>query len=392
MQGPNLEGEPQWDEFSSALAEAGAYVHRVADPGRSPAEQAQLTQSMIWGLIGELSTLAFADRDHPDWAPILNGTLRRYNANTDATYAVAYIRGSGTYRVLGRRGTTRIVHLQVGVGTLGIGDPQRMAVLGELNIDDCEIADDGTFEVVLGPSRPEGYSGAWLQLDASRDDSFALIRQVAYDWSSEIDAQVAIHRLDRPIAKIEITSAELTANLVLAARSVGEDALAMLRVMEQQLELSEVNQLTDVSSTFPAVGIAGQAYTHALIELRDDEVWVAECRIPPQCPYWSLQLMDYAYSALDAMYTQANLNGHSAEADPDAVLPGDLGQADREGCALTFRAHELDRAPMLRHRLPDPRQADSRALVVGGHAIGQRPEDSAMFIVRQIRDQLRGIA
>jgi hypothetical protein len=70
-----------------------------------------------------------------------------------------------------------------------------------------------------------------------------------------------------------------------------------------------------------------------LIELRDDEVWVAECEIPPECPYWSVQLMDYAYSALDGMYTQASLNGHSAVADPDGlfrivVCAGDPGVAN----------------------------------------------------------------
>jgi hypothetical protein len=331
MQDPSAYGVKQWHAFASALAEAGAEVHRAADAGRTPAEQSQWTQSLIWTLIGELASLALADRDHPDWAPILNGTLRRYNANADATYAVAYIRGSGAYRILGRRGSTRIVHLQVGVGTLGIGDPKRMFILGDLNIDECEIAADGTFEVILSPRRPDGYSGAWLQLDASRDDSFALVRQVAYDWMNEVDAQLSIHRIDRPIAKTDIASSELTANIVLAAQSIRDDCLAMRDVMTQQLGVSEVNRLAEVSSTFP--GVAGQAYTHGLIELRDDEVWVAECEIPPECPYWSVQLMDYAYSALDGMYTQASLNGHSAVADPDGlfrivVCAGDPGVAN----------------------------------------------------------------
>jgi len=330
MPGPSPQGEEQWRAFVDALAEAGSEVHRAAAAGRTPVEQTQLTQSLVWTLLGELTSLALVDRDHPDWMPLLNGTWRRYNANADATYAVAYIRGSGTYRVSGRRGTTRIVHLQVGTGTLGIGDPRRTSILADLNVDDCEIADDGTFEVILSPRRPDGYSGAWLQLDASRDDSFALLRQVAYDWTSEIDAQLSIVRIDRPIAKTEIAGAELAANLVLVAQSVREDCLAMLDVMAGQLSLSESNQLADVSSSFPA--IAGQAYTHGLIELSDDEVWVAECQIPPGCPYWSVQLMDYAYSALDATYTQASLNGHYAVADPDGVYRIVVG-ADDPGLA-----------------------------------------------------------
>lgn len=326
MAEPSPQGEEQWRAFADALADAGSTVHRAAAADRSPEEQTQLTQSMVWTLLGELTSLALADRDHPDWMPLLSGTWRRYNANADATYAVAYIRGSGTYRVSVRRGTTRVVHLQVGTGTLGIGDPRRMSILADLNVDDCEIADDGTFEVILSPHRPDGYSGAWLQLDASRDDSFALVRQVAYDWTSEIDAQLSIRRIDRAIAKAEIAGAELAANLVLAAQSVRDDSLAMLEVMTGQLSLSERNQLNDVSTSFP--GIAGQAYSHGLIEVGDDEVWVAECQIPPECPYWSVQLMDYAYSALDAMYAQTSLNGHTAVADPDGVYRIVVGAAD----------------------------------------------------------------
>ena len=317
-QGADAGGEMQWSPFVEALAAAGSEAHRAAAAGRSADEQTQVTQSLVWTLLGEVASLAFVDRDHPVWTPILNGTLRRYNANADATYAVAYLRGSGRYRIVGRRGTTRIVHLQTGVGTLGLGDSTRTSIVGDLNIDDCAIADDGTFEIILSAERPEHWDGAWLRLDAARDDSFALLRQVAYDWSTEIDAQVAIHRIDEPIAKSELTGDELQANLVLAARSVGEDTLAMLRVMDQQLAMAPRNELAEVSATFP--GIAGQAYSHGLIEVSDDQVWLAECRIPAECTYWSVQLMDYAYSALDATYTQASLNGHTAATDADGVV------------------------------------------------------------------------
>ena len=42
--------------------------------------------------------------------------------------------------------------------------------------------------------------------------------------------------------------------------------------------------------------------------------------------------MDYAYSALDATYTQASLNGHYAVADPDGVYRIVVG-ADDPGLA-----------------------------------------------------------
>ena len=187
-------GQAQWSAFIDTLAAGGAEVYRVSTPGRSVEEQSQVTQALIWALIAELQSLASIDRDHPRWLTLLNHEMRRFNSNADNSYEVAYIRGSGTYRIFGKRGTTKLMYLQVGAGTLGVGDLTRHKMLGDLNVDDCEIADDGTFEVILSPQRPTGYTGAWMQLDPTRDDSFVWVRQVSYDWLNEIDGQLSIMR------------------------------------------------------------------------------------------------------------------------------------------------------------------------------------------------------
>ncbi|MEO7327572.1 MAG: DUF1214 domain-containing protein [Minicystis sp.] len=314
------DGQAQWQAFVDALAAAGSDVHRAADPGRTIDEQRQITQSMIWDLVSELQSLADIDRDHPKWIPILNNRVRRFAASADATYEVAYIRGSGTYRVAGRRGTTKMMYLQVGTGTLGVGDLDRHTMLGDLNIDDCEIGADGTFEVILSAVRPAGYTGDWMQLDASRDDSFAWVRQVSYDWLNEVDGQLSIQRIDKPMGKKDLTPDEYASNLVFAANAIRDDTLAMLRVMNQQIEGLEMNRLADVSASFGSAGVIGQSYAHAVIEVADHQAWVAECTMPEGCSYWNVQLMDYAYSTLDAMYTQSSLNGHTAVADPDGVI------------------------------------------------------------------------
>lgn len=313
-------GQAQWSAFIDTLAAGGAEVYRVSTPGRSVEEQSQVTQALIWALIAELQSLASIDRDHPRWLTLLNHEMRRFNSNADNSYEIAYIRGSGTYRIFGKRGTTKLMYLQVGAGTLGVGDLTRHKMLGDLNVDDCEIADDGTFEVILSPQRPAGYTGAWMQLDPTRDDSFVWVRRVSYDWLNEVDGQLSIMRLDQPIAKQELTAQELAENLVFTAESVRDDVLAMLRVMNEQIEGVEVNKFADVSGSFGSAGISGQAYTHGVIKVTDDEAWIAECAIPDGCTYWSVQLMDYAYSALNGMYAQTSINGHMAIADPDGLV------------------------------------------------------------------------
>lgn len=313
-------GQAQWSAFIETLAAGGEEVFSAATPGRSVEEQSQVTQALTWALIAELQSLASVDRDHPRWLTLLNHEMRRFNSNADNTYEVAYIRGSGTYRIFGKRGTTKLMYLQVGAGTLGVGDLTRHTMLCNLNVDDCDISDDGTFEVILSPERPVGYTGTWMQLDPTRDDSFVWLRQVSYDWLNEIDGQLSIMRIDQPIAKRELDAKEYAENLVFTAESVRDDVLAMLRVMNEQIEGVEVNQFADVSDSFGSAGISGQAYTHGVIQLASDEAWVAECAIPENCEYWSVQLMDYAYSALNAMYAQTSINGHAAVADPDGLV------------------------------------------------------------------------
>lgn len=381
-------GQAQWSAFIDKLAEGGAEVYRAAAPGRSVEEQSQVTQALTWALIAELQSLATVDRDHPRWLTLLNQEMRRFNSNADNTYEVAYIRGSGTYRIFGKRGTTRLMYLQVGAGTLGVGDLTRHKMLGDLNIDDCEIAADGTFDVILSPERPVGYTGAWMQLDPTREDSFVWVRQVYYDWLNEIDGQLSIMRIDQPIAKRELAPRAFADNLVFAAESVRDDVIAMLRVMNAQIENVEVNQFADVSGSFGSAGISGQAYTHGVIQLADDEAWVAECTIPEGCKYWSVQLMDYAYSALNGMYAQTSINGHTAVADPDGIVRIVVSAQDT-GAANWLDTLGLDRVQIRFRWFASSAPAISPLVVSLDQLERALPADTARVTAEQRQEALR---
>jgi len=381
-------GQAQWSAFINTLAAGGAEVYRISSPERSAQEQSQITQAMIWALIAELQTLVSMDRDHPYWVTLLNPKMRRFASNADNTYEVAYIRGRGTYRIFGRRGTTRMMYLQVGVGTLGVGDLKRHEMSGNLNVDDCEIAEDGTFEVILSPERPEGYTGAWMQLDPTRDDSFVWVRHVSYDWQNEVEGQLSIMRIDQPIAKQDQSANDYEARLVFTAESVRDDILAMLQVMNEQIEGVEVNRITDVSATFGSAGIAGQAYNHSVLQLADDEAWVAEFTLPEGCTYWGVQLMDYAYSQLDSMYAQTSLNGHMAVMDPDGVFRIVVSATDT-GAANWLDTLGLDRV-QIRFRWFAPSAPVIKSKVVPWDKLEQTlPSDTARVTSEQRQEALR---
>ena len=103
--------------------------------GRSPAEQEQVTTALLWTLLAALPAMSHMDSDFPEFVPILNPSMRRIAANVDTVYSIANIRGGGTYRVTGRRGTVRIVHLQVIGGILGTNE--NIQVMADINLDDC---------------------------------------------------------------------------------------------------------------------------------------------------------------------------------------------------------------------------------------------------------------
>ena len=67
--------------------------------------------------------------------------MRLICGNADTTYMQAAIRGDGAYRVTGRRGTVRIVHLQVIAGFMGSREPLR--VLADINLDQCRVDERG---------------------------------------------------------------------------------------------------------------------------------------------------------------------------------------------------------------------------------------------------------
>lgn len=329
----------QWQAFAADLAKAGAKIHERADPQRSPAQQGEVNEALVAGLFAALVALPHLDRDHPDWVPLINSAMRRYNPSPDTIYSVAYIRGSGTYRIFGRRNSVLMVHLQLMAGDPG--SPGKVPLLSDINLNDCTIAADGTFEIILSAARPEGFDGNWFPIPPDQDKIFILARQIAYDWLNEVDAQMSIQRIDRTIARPREAPAQFDARMREIPNYVHGVLTAMANVMDVQLGADcPVNALQEVSSTLPT--ITDQAYTHGLLDIAPDQAWIAECEIPPGAPYWSVQLMDYFYNAIDFMYRQSGLNGHQAQVDPDGKVrivvcerdPGVANWLDKSGYEL----------------------------------------------------------
>jgi hypothetical protein len=210
----------------------------------------------------------------------------------------------------------RIVHLQIIAGVMGSNAP--LQVLADINLDQCRVDERGSVDIVLSPQRPADHDGDWFPLDPALTDAFITLRQISYDWIDEVEATLAIERVDRSAASPEPVVGVLD-SLPLIAEYVRKEPIRFMEVQESQLGRLEPNQLVEVGSSLPGA-MGGQAYLHGLIQIGADEAWIAEWEPPVGSPYWGVQLLDYFYNTLDVTRTQASLNGHMAATDADGKV------------------------------------------------------------------------
>lgn len=349
VKGPASTAAEQWQTFTTLLGDAGAAVHERADGVRTTAEQEQVTQALLWSTIAALASIPGRNTDFPEFVPILNPAMRPICANADTTYMKAVIRGDGAYHITGRRGTVRIVHLQVIAGFMGSREPLR--VIADIDIDQCRVNERGWVDIVLSAERPTDHDGDWFPLDPSLPDTFVVARQICCDWLTEIEATLAIERIDRPIISQAHTVPPLE-SLPLVAHYVRNEPIRFMEVQEKHLVLLEPNAVMEVSKELPGA-MAGQTYMHGLIQIAPHEAWIVEFDPPKDSPYWGVQILDYFYNTLDVRRMPASLNGHQATTDPDGKVrivvaasdPGvrnwlDKGHDERVQLRMRFYAAE----------------------------------------------------
>lgn len=320
-----------------ASKEWGAYI----DPFRSIAERtaaellhpddAQLRQEMYCALFSELAAgylaLLHADPRHPDFWPLYNPAFRVQASNPDIVYHVTPVDDAGTYKISGFRGTVRRVSFTIGTGTLytrGTMDGGAINALAEYDLDDLSLDEDGSFEVVLSPEQPKDYQGDWWKLGAGA--THIMVRQFSYDWLGEVNARLAIERLDLPAIKPRPGVETLIKNMTDLARwtegSV-QVSIGFFKMVRNKIGFNRVGY-TDNTDWAPVVN---QRYAYGGFDLAQDEALIVEA-MAPHCRYWSIQLTDDFGVNLDWINRQTSLNGHTARVDEDGVFRAVISARD----------------------------------------------------------------
>ena len=141
-----------------------------------------------------LDTQVWADPANPRFVEIVGPYKKWGGDNSDAFYMFAPLDPACTYKVRGIRGDAVYFSLTVYGGPRDGRYSER--IVGTANDRMVDIDADGNFEFVLGPERPDGWDGAFIELD---DDSVcAITRDYLVDPSVGRRLQWHIEALDVP--------------------------------------------------------------------------------------------------------------------------------------------------------------------------------------------------
>jgi hypothetical protein len=192
------------------------------------------------------------------------------------------------------------------------------------DLDELTIDDNGHFSVIVSAERPEDYVGDWWPLDGRAGR--LLMRKCACDWSNEIDARVAVNRLDERGS--DMTPAEFAGRFSDLSAWIEGRILHEIRLVRYYREHHGVNVLLRSKWIEQVGGLAKQAYYDGIHEIDDDEALIVEMPLPERCHYWQILVADDRFATVDWVNRLSSLNDAQAHIDSDGKLRAVISKQD----------------------------------------------------------------
>ena len=321
---------PTWDAQMEALKGVADHLLATWRPdGASEAEVQDMNKLALSILACGYLCNVYTDARRPVFMPLWNYACNQGGPNPDYVYLTAEVDGAGVYELVGRRGTVRFVEITQQSGAMmtslkNVEQTMRFKAITH-DLDDLTIADDGSFRVVLSVERPEGYDGDWWELNP--EVGKLLMRKCACDWNTEIDAQVAINRLDD--AGEDMAPAEIARRFSEMGDWIKGMITFDMELVRYYREHHGMNVLLRSQWIQQGGGLATkQAYYDGIHEIADDEALIVEFPVPTDCYYWQILVADDRFSTVDWVNRQSSLNDAQARIDPDGWFRGVVSKQD----------------------------------------------------------------
>lgn len=307
---------PEWRTMLEKLAPVG---DMLMERWRRPAPSADDRRDMLrLGLSavanGYLSHVALDPR-RPQWTPCWNLSMNMGGPCPDYTYRTTDVDPKGVYRISGYRGTTLFAEIAQQSYEI-LGHEGNTSVKPTVNdLDDARHSPNGWFSAILSAERPAGYDGDWWPLAPTTVR--LLLRQCAVDWIREIDARIAIERLDEgPETTVEEIDRRI-GNLATWAEGMVRFDIDLARWYRDNHGLNVLTRSKKIESIG---GLPNQVYYDGAYEIDDDEALIVETALPKTRRYWQILVADDRFSTVDWHNRQSSLNEAQTRLDSDGLF------------------------------------------------------------------------
>lgn len=304
----------QWSRLLDALREVGAHVFAwpLAQSALSQSQALRHMERMLRGMF--LTVIELDDPDYPTLVRLFDSYLPYGNSNPDCNYFHATVSPRHNYRIYGKRGTAKLVEVQIMDGHFAAG-PNHKSLFTLPNL----LADaNGNLEIILSATP---HPGNWVRLDPGA--SWLYVRQYCYDWETEVPADLVIERIGASYPSPVIAAAELTRRV---DRLIGWIP-SWFRHFERRIEGYYESPADSCKFVLSTAGMDGLHYGKGHFNFAPDQAVIMEFR-PPKCDYWSFQVMNNFWESQDFDVRQTSLNGHQAVLDPDGIFRAAISVCD----------------------------------------------------------------
>jgi hypothetical protein len=319
---------PSWADQMRALERVSDNLMATWRPDGPTADETQDMNKLALSILacGYLCRV-YTDSRRPVFMPLWNYAFNQGGPDPDYVYSTAEIDSDGVYRISGYRGTSRFVEItqqgfdMMSPADMGAGGP---APLTHDLDEDVALDDDGYFSVVLSPERPAGHDGDWWEL--APGTRRLLMRKCACDWNNELDARVAIERVDDGGA--DMTPEEIARRFSdLAAWIEGMIGFDM-QLVRYYREHHGVNTFLRSTKVDEMGGLPKQAYYDGIHEIDDDEALIVETALPERVRYWQMLVADDRFCTIDWVNRQSSINDAQAYVDGDGKFRAVISRLD----------------------------------------------------------------
>lgn len=263
--------------------------------------------------------LEYLDPDFPQLWVMQHPTSKTFGDNPDATYMVARLDGSKTYRITGNRGTVNWVRFVLTPYEELVGG----SVLTGANIvtlpgEDMKVEWDGSYTITISP---EPHEGNWIKPPEGM--SRLMIRQFFGEWDKETPMSAMIERVGAEGEKpAPLTADRMIKALADANNYIAKDADRWYRwtsFYKQNPNSFYKGRPSWAGGTEEAERNVGRWLNIAYFEIEDDEAFVIEFT-PPQVFMWLFELNNFWMNSVDYRYHFSSLNSKQAAVDPDGKV------------------------------------------------------------------------